>query len=175
MDHRQIIGSLGGLCFSIGAGAMWVGLNPTINHPELIQVAIGLWVLGVVAFAYLIFTRPNPGGAVHNVRSHYQTGGITAHTVNVDTRIKRTLNDDLRKGLREGVSRTLPVMVMAQNGDTESMAFAKEIHAFLRGEGFRVDGEGPGWHMFGNPPVFTVKAYPANGGTEWWVIVGPAQ
>ncbi len=71
-----------------------------------------------------------------NVTSYNQSGGITAHTVNVDRRIKRTMTDDFRAGLLRGLPRDKPIQVMGMNGNTESMAFANEIHHFLQGQQF---------------------------------------
>ena len=109
------------------------------------------------------------------VTSHNQSGGITAHTVNLDRRIKRTMTDDLKSGLLRDMPRDKPVQVMGMNGNTESMAFADEIHQLLRTHGFRMANDAATWHMFFDPPIFNIKISPGNGGAEWWIVVGPAE
>jgi hypothetical protein len=110
-----------------------------------------------------------------NVTSYNQSGGITAHTVNVDRRIKRTMTDDFRAGLLRGLPRDKPIQVMGMNGNTESMAFANEIHHFLQANNFQMLNDAATWHVFFDPPVFTVNINLGNGGAEWWIVVGPAE
>lgn len=114
--------------------------------------------------------------AVHNITSNNQTGGITAHTVNVDRRMRRSLTDDLKSGLLDGLSKDRrPIAVMGLNGNTESMAFANEIRSFLKSHGHVMTTDTAMPHMFFDPPVFTVKVSPGNNGREWWIVVGPAE
>lgn len=110
-----------------------------------------------------------------NVISHNQAGGITAHTVNVDRRITRTMNDEMKSGLLRGLTKDKPVAVMGMNGNTESMRFANEIHSFLQSNGYQMSAETATWHMFFDPPVYTVKISPGENNTQWWIVVGPAE
>jgi hypothetical protein len=110
-----------------------------------------------------------------SVVSHNQSGGITAHTVNIDRRTKRTMTDEMKAGLLRDMPRDKPVQVMGMSGNTESMAFANEIHRFLQRNGFQMMNDSATWHMFFDPPVFTVNITPGNKGAEWWIVVGPAE
>jgi len=108
------------------------------------------------------------------VTSHHQVGGITAHTVNIDTRVRRTLHPDMKAGLLRDLPKDRPVMVFAINGNGESMTFATQIHAFLKDNGYQMKTDAASWHMFFDPPVFNIKISPGEGGAEWWIVVGPA-
>jgi hypothetical protein len=110
-----------------------------------------------------------------SVTSNNQSGGITAHTVNVDRRIKRTMTDEMKAGLLRELPRDKPIQVMGMSGNTESMKFADESHRFLQFNGFQMMNDAATWHMFFNPPVFTVNITPGNNGAEWWIVVGPAE
>src|SRR6266568_1071263 len=83
-----------------------------------------------------------------SVTSHNQSGGITAHTVNVARHIRRTMSDALKAGLLRDLQRDRPVQVMGMNGNTESMTFADEIHRFLQANGFQMMNDAATWHMF---------------------------
>jgi hypothetical protein len=102
-----------------------------------------------------------------------QTGNNTI--VNVDRRKKRSMDANLKTGLLRDLPRDRPIQVMGLNGNTESMAFANEIHAFLKGNGYPMKMDSATWHMFFDPPVFTFNISPGEGGAEWWIIVGPAE
>jgi hypothetical protein len=110
-----------------------------------------------------------------SVTSHNQSGGITAHTVNVDGRIRRSMSGEFKAGLLRDLSRDRPVHVMGLNANTESMAFANWIHGFLQANGFQMLNDTATCHMFFEPPIFNVKISPGNGGKEWWIVVGPAE
>jgi hypothetical protein len=110
-----------------------------------------------------------------NVISHNQVGGITAHTVNVDRRVARTMSDEMKLGLLRELPKDKPVAVMGMNGSTESMRYANEIHAFLRSNGYQMTAATATWHMFFDPPIYTVKISPGENGSQWWIVVGPAE
>ena len=109
-----------------------------------------------------------------NVSSQNQSGGITAHTVHLDRRIRRSLGDELKSGLSK-LPKDRPIAVMGQNGNTESMAFANDIHCFLAASGCDMTTPSATWHMFFDPPVHTVNISEGKGGKEWWIVVGPAE
>lgn len=117
---------------------------------------------------------PVPGTGNQTVTSHGQLGGITAHTVNINpARVIRKLNAALGDSL---VSALRPlgkhVQVMGLNGNTESMTFAAEIHAYLKAAGLNVSPK-VGWHMFFDPPVFNVTISRLD--DDLVVVVGPAE
>jgi hypothetical protein len=116
----------------------------------------------------------DPKHVDQRVTSYHQSGGITAHTVNVDTRAKRTLQPDMKAGLLRDLPNDRPVFVLGMSGNVESMAFANEIYGFLKENGYQMKSDAASWHMFFNPPVFNIKISPGNNGTEWWIVVGPA-
>jgi hypothetical protein len=109
------------------------------------------------------------------VTSHHQSGGITAHTVNIDTRIRRTLQAEMKANLLRDLPSDRPVVVFGMNGNTESMAFANEVYNFLKENVYQMKDRAASWHMFFEPPVFNIKISRGNGGTERWIVVGPAE
>ena len=118
------------------------------------------------------------GGAqqeIHNVTSREQSGGITAHTVNLDTKPRRTLTPETKATLLRDLSNDRPVRVMGMNGDSESMSFANEIYDGLKANNYTMLNESAMSHQFFNPPVFGFKISEGEGGAEWWITVGPAK
>ena len=82
--------------------------------------------------------RPNV-----NITSHNQTGGITAHTVNVG-RPQRAIDDDCRNNLLNGIPGDRPVAIRALLGDTEAITFAEQIRALLIANGYRMKDNATG-------------------------------
>ncbi len=79
-----------------------------------------------------------------NVTSYNQSGGITAGTVNIGPQPRSLANpntDELKKQILRELPRDKPIVIQAVMSDTESMSFAEEIHAFLKSNGFQLDGE----------------------------------
>jgi hypothetical protein len=76
---------------------------------------------------------------VQSVTSQNQTGGFTAHTINVG-HPPRTLAkpgaQNLKDCLLTKAPKAGPWKVMATMGDTEAFALAGEIHQFMRENGF---------------------------------------
>lgn len=90
-----------------------------------------------------------------NVTSFNQSGGITAHTVNIGPP-QRSLAQEagLRAQIFNEVPRDKPIQVFAIMGDSESYRFAAEIHAFLKANGFPLlEPEGISQGLFAPPPV----------------------
>ena len=111
----------------------------------------------------------------HIVTSHNQSGGVTAHTVNIDTKTPRSLGAELKASLLRDLPNDRPVQVWGMNGNSESMNFATEIYDALKASGYTMVSDSVAWHMFFNPPVFNIKISEGNGGTESWIVVGPAE
>lgn len=80
--------------------------------------------------------QPTP---VTNVTSFYQSGGITAHTVNIPVP-PRTLNAQLKQQLDEHTAGRKKISVTAVMGDGEAFQFANEILAYLKDKGLPADG-----------------------------------
>lgn len=70
-----------------------------------------------------------------SVQSYNQSGGITAHTVNLGPQ-PRHMSDVLKRQILQELPRTRPITVVAIMGDAEAHHFAQEIHAFLGANGF---------------------------------------
>lgn len=79
-----------------------------------------------------------------NVSSTGQTGGITAHTVNLGPR-RRTMNSpeatDLKRQILTTLPRDRPIEVSSVMGDAECFEFAAQLSSFLRDNGFNVSSE----------------------------------
>jgi hypothetical protein len=90
-----------------------------------------------------------------NVTSHNQSGGITAHTVNVGP-APRNINAPESASLKAQMLRDLPrdkeITVMALMGDVEAAEFALQIHAFLKENGFKLKEDGISQGVFTRPP-----------------------
>ena len=74
-----------------------------------------------------------------SITSSNQSGGITAHTVNVGAQA-RQLDANSGAQLQASLPVGKPVSVVAVMGDQEAFAFATQIVAFLRSKGYQVDG-----------------------------------
>jgi hypothetical protein len=68
------------------------------------------------------------------VTSYFQSGGITAHTVNIGAQA-RHVDDRLRAELRRMIPHGSKVEIEVVMGDSEALKFAHEITAFLDVEG----------------------------------------
>lgn len=95
-----------------------------------------------------------PGVVVNqNVSSTGQSGGITAHTVNMGPR-RRNLDGAEGVGLKAQMLSELPrdkvINVSSVMNDHECFHFAAQIRDFLRQNGFRVGPEMQAMYM--NPP-----------------------
>ncbi|UZE51147.1 hypothetical protein ONR75_11320 [Rhodopseudomonas sp. P2A-2r] len=83
-----------------------------------------------------------------NVTSNYQTGGITAHTVHINSAPQRTMGAEHRNQLIREVPREKEVVIWATSGHEESHNFASEIFNFMKASGYSLYGEGPMPQMF---------------------------
>lgn len=109
------------------------------------KVVSGAIVVAAAAAAVLTYfhlqpkERPVPDDKKVNVTSYNQSGGITAHTVNIGPQ-PRTLSTmpKLTASLRDLVPKTKPVDVYAVMGDADGMQFASEIYAFLGANGYKL-------------------------------------
>jgi|GEM_PF-2142787 len=109
----------------------------------------------------------NPASNI-NVTSNYQSGGITAHTVNVSPRFQRALGDNIRQKLLQNVSRQKLTVVWATHGDAESYKYATEIFDFLKLKGFNLFGSTPVNNIF-TEPVYGVTVTHQDEKTEIYV------
>ena len=109
--------------------------------------------------------KPNinaPGGIV----THGQSGGTN---IIINRPAPRSLEDNLKGGLLQ-IDKAKPVFVLYRNGDPEAQAFGQQIYDYLKQQGYRVQPDGLGWHMFGVQPT-DVTITPFNGGTETHVLI----
>lgn len=105
-----------------------------------------------------------------NVNSYYQSGGITAHTVNLHRVPDRVLDFDAASQILAAFrDRTRVVRIEAVQGDQETLRFADAIAELLRKNGVNVIGD----------PAIAVVAPNAKplelftGGAEYVLRVGP--
>jgi hypothetical protein len=72
---------------------------------------------------------------------------------------------------------TLNTLLNDAKGGNDPSSFAAELAGRPAGFIERLVTRVPpaGWHMFFNPPVFNVKISRGDGGSEWWIVVGPAE
>jgi hypothetical protein len=78
-----------------------------------------------------------------NITSNNQSGGITAHTVNVNSKYQRQLGDAHRKQFLLSVPRDKEVVIWATMGNEEAHNLASQIFEFLKESQYRLFGEGP--------------------------------
>ena len=81
----------------------------------------------------------------------------------------------MKAGLLRDLPNDRPVLVFGMNGSAELMAFANEIHNFLKENKYRMKSDAASWHMFFDPPVFNINISAGNSGSEWWIVVGLAE
>ena len=74
-----------------------------------------------------------------SITSNNQSGGVTAHTVNIGA-TPRQLNAASAQQLLQGLPRDKPVTVVAVMGDQEAFSFASQILNHLRANGYTVSG-----------------------------------
>lgn len=75
------------------------------------------------------------------VTSHNQTGGITAHTVNIAPQ-KRTLTPEMKAQLLSMLPKERTIEVESPIGDGEAIEFAQENWEFLKASGFKMSQDG---------------------------------
>ena len=86
-----------------------------------------------------------------NITSNYQSGGITAHTVNINPTYQRALGDIVRQKLLENIPKDKLAVVWFTSGNEESFRYASEIHQFMKEAGYNVFGNGPTLQIFLEP------------------------
>lgn len=92
-----------------------------------------------------------PTSIDQSVKSFNQSGGITAHTINLAPP-PRNLDDAARSKFLQMIPRDLTVMVISTIGDAETYAYAKQIWDFLAQSGYKMS-EGGQLQSFGVPPI----------------------
>ena len=78
-----------------------------------------------------------------NITSNYQSGGITAHTVNLNAVPQRKLGPQASQQLLREVPIEKEVVVYSTVGHEESFNLACEIYSFMKVSGYRLFGGGP--------------------------------
>jgi hypothetical protein len=86
------------------------------------------------------------------------------------------MDENLKSGLLGHLDRGKPVRVLGRDGDTESMTFAREIHAFLQASGYSMATPIAFEHQFfGVKPLDVTINLHAQNGEEVWLVVGAAK
>lgn len=84
-----------------------------------------------------------------NITSINQTGGITAHSVNLGP-TARQMNDQLGQQLKQHIPADKKVTVVAVLGDAEAFGFANQILQWMKSNGYR-DVAGVDQAVFAQP------------------------
>jgi len=118
-------------------------LNRKVGFGGLVLGVLLVGAAGIIAFLpdgnaqSPPVVNQGPGSAY----SFGQQGGITAGTVNIGP-TKRSLSDSrtepLKTQMLSELPRDKPITVIGLLGDSESVGFATEIHAFLKGNGYNM-------------------------------------
>jgi hypothetical protein len=74
-----------------------------------------------------------------NITSYNQSGGITAQNVNLGI-VPRRLDDNGRSQIRSLIPKSKKVVVSAALGDGEACQLAAEVFAFMKADGWDVEG-----------------------------------
>lgn len=74
-----------------------------------------------------------------SITSNNQSGGITAHTVNIGS-ARRQLDSASAQQLLQALPKNKPVRVVAVMGDQEAFAFATQILGHLKANGYQAEG-----------------------------------
>lgn len=74
-----------------------------------------------------------------SITSNNQSGGITAHTVNIGS-TRRQLDPASAQQLLQTLPKNKPVKVVAVMGDQEAFAFATQILGHLKANGYQAEG-----------------------------------
>lgn len=110
------------------------------------------------------------GSPSHNVNSYFQTGGITAHTVNLHRAPDRVLDASTASQLLSALSdRGRSLRIEAIEGDQEALRFADSIATYLLANGVRVIGD-PVLAVIG-PNVKPLELF--TGDSDYVLKVGP--
>lgn len=102
------------------------------------------------------------------VTSYSQSGGITAHTVTINPKFQRVMDNAMREGLLS-LPREKLTVVYASFNDEEAFKFANEIFQFLKVSGFNLFGDAAQGNLF-TQPVYGVTAIPYPDKTE--ILIG---
>jgi hypothetical protein len=86
-----------------------------------------------------------------NVTSNYQTGGITAHTVNLGSP-RQVMGPALKKQILDQMPRDKQIVIWSVAGNEETHTFATEIFNFMKENKFDLFGSGPAGNIFLTPP-----------------------
>ena len=177
MRPKGFAALLFGASGSIGStvtAMMWPTLDLAIGVPILIVCG----VLLVIALVLYLWPEKESSSAAsipgnQGIVTFSQSGGT--NVLNVDSRIHRTLTEEIKIGLLHHLTKDKPVSVLGLSGNSESMIFANEIYRFLSKNGFSMKADRAMSHQFFDPPIFTVNVNRFNNGQEWHVVIGPAE
>lgn len=107
-----------------------------------------------------------------SVISHNQSGGITAHTVNLGPQ-QRHVDEHLKHELLSMVDKTREIRVTAWGADMEAQNFAREVWAFLKLNGYEMFSVQPEQIMAGVMPQPGISYNPNGAMNLPTILVGP--
>lgn len=179
MGRREII--IGVLLTGLGLGGTAVvsALTMTENIYTPYVLIGGLLFIGIVLFGLIYMFRtertkaPPPTSSVTgtSISSHNQSGGITAHTVNMAPPrrdIDAPMSAPLKDQIRREVPKDQPITVVAVMGDGEASEFALQLHGYLRAQGYTMAEDGISQGMYSPPPI-NLHLERSEGGLEFVV------
>ncbi len=168
MDKKTICSSeaqTGG----ITANTVNIGSSNTIVKKRWLKLVLGVPISAVAALGIGYISTKTHGKIMSDnttIISSNQSGGITAHTVNIGNQ-PRHLTQSLKQELAH-LPRTANVVVTAVMGDQEAFVFGTEINSFLKEEGYNVQGV--------NQAVFTQPVVGQhiikNSENEYQIVIG---
>jgi len=123
----------------LGSGIPFMG-----NHPAWMQIVFLIWLAsGFVLLAGWSLVKPpieekNMPTTI-NITSNNQSGGITAHTVNIG-HMRLTYQDEIAASLAAALPKEKPVR-LTSIGSQNDMAIAQQYLSSLQSNGFKVSHE----------------------------------
>jgi hypothetical protein len=109
---------------------------------------------GATAPKAVSIAPPAPAAVTNNATSYFQSGGITAGSVNLGPQ-QRVLTDEMKRQLLDKVPKDKPVSIMAVLGDSEAVIFATDIFSFMNANGFKMSDGGISQGVFTAPVTGT--------------------
>ena len=123
----------------------------------------------------LLQAEPTRGGTSpsdQRVTSHGQSGGITAHTVNM-TAPDRHLNEDMKAGLLKMIPKDRLIHVICPMSDSEAYRLGSEIWQYMRANGYQMSSDGLSVGMLVPPAPRGVNIDLTKDASRALICVGP--
>lgn len=193
MDRRTVAGAVFTSVFTLGGGAVIAALQLPDGSPyttALIATGVVMAVVGLAGLLGLLLipaAKPTTDSRDHtsgssqtktlsdgvidqSVTSFNQSGGITAHTLNLGPP-RRILDDNGRNDLLHKIPQDRIIHVECVHGDAEADHFAQQVWDFLKRAGRPMAGGGPDYFIKA-PPAYGERIDLTRDPNRAWVIIG---